>query len=187
MIKEEKIFSKVLVIVSVIFILNFINLVYKYKISNKLTGLSIGENAYNFYETMPQDSKIFLFFQWSIIFFLLLYIAIRERTNYLNKKESIPKEYKNLNLDPSNTDLDSFYSLLKIKKEMELPLVEKIFKISPTLATEWSKLLVSGNLATLCYDKPGGEPVIKIREDNIPTICPEKPIEEPVNKIKEDK
>ena len=66
----------------------------------------------------------------------------------------------------ANTDLDSLYEALKKEKRIKLSSIMKVFNISEELATEWCKILETGNLATLNYPRMGDAEIVINSSDN---------------------
>jgi len=164
--EEKKIFPRMMFFTALILIVNIGSFVYKYgELKNGgLTGFSvttIEKTVLNIGE-MSFVSRIFLIVQWSIIFFVLIYAFFKDKSILVGKEEvnSInnfkgPKKNK--------TDLDVFHDILKKKKSLKISTVAKSFKVSNEVATDWSKILESGELATIEY--PGfGEPRVVIKE-----------------------
>jgi hypothetical protein len=60
------------------------------------------------------------------------------------------------------THLDSFYELLKEKKELKLADAAKLFNISDQLIFEWARILEAGDLAVL-YNPGIGKAVIRLK------------------------
>jgi hypothetical protein len=141
------------------------NFIYNYgDLKNKsLTGFSVStiKETVSKALNMPLISKIFLIIQWSLILIVLFYVFLKDKTISTAKEESNTdhkgqRRYK--------TDLDTLYDTLKKNKELKISTIARLFKISIDVATEWSKILEAGELATIEY--PGfGEPKIVIKEE----------------------
>lgn len=176
---EQKLFSRILVVVILIFIINIGVFVVKFgdiddgsEAINQtgFTGHSIGGDVAGLYLNLPLVSKIFLIVQWGLLALLLIYIGFRDKEVTKNQTE-----LSGINLNQirkkSETDLDALYNLLKQKQHLRVSTVSQAFDIKEDLAMEWGKILESGNLAYIDYPKFGG-PLIKIKsklisEENI--------------------
>jgi len=117
----------------------------------------------------PADSgtstiKMILFVgQWVALVALAVFIYIK----YLQKKRqqnvkidlSEFEKFKNIK---SGTDIDVLFSILQVKDELSLPVVEKIFNIDKEKALIWGKILEDHNLIVINYPV-FSEPVFKRR------------------------
>ncbi len=103
-------------------------------------------------------STIAFFGQWVLLIIAIL-LFLRHRRKGENPKP-IKVERKKGRTD---TDLDSFYKLLKKRGELKLSEVSKAFEIENDRALGWGKILENQNLASLEYPA-FSEPEIKIKE-----------------------
>jgi len=164
MAKEEKqIFSKVVVIIGIILLINMGLFFYRGKSpSGGLTGLSVKEMVTEVYKTTPFTLKIFLGAQWILLILLLIFAFREDRKVKSRKKELEGIDLKKMT-PKQGTDLDTLYNILKNKKQLRISTISKVFNINDKIAIEWCKILESGNLAILDY--PGiGEPIVKLIE-----------------------
>ena len=164
MTKEEKPFLvKAVIIVACIFIANIFVFLYKYSNSFEkgLTGLSIKDVASNVYTGLSLGSKIFLIIGWTFLFFILIFILIRDRG--LVSKEVSKIDLKKVSAG-SKTDLDTLYKILQDKKQLSIITISKLFNINEEIAMNWCQTLEEANLAVVDY--PGmGKPIIRLIEN----------------------
>ncbi len=163
---EKLLFHRMFLIVIMIFFINSAWFLYKYggMESSGLSGLSVKtvERTFVNLGNMPKISQIFLMVQWGLIFIVLFYTVAKDRMT-LNKR----KEVSSVNLKKKSmknkTDLDALYEILKKNKKLRISSIAKAFNVNDDTASEWCKILESGNLAEIDY--PGfGAPVVKIKE-----------------------
>ncbi len=160
-IKEEKpIFSKVMVVLGAIFLVNIFSFFYKYGNFNKgFTGFSIAETLTKVLD-IPLSSKIFLLVQWAALIFLLFFTIIKDKGMKSRKNELSGIDLKKVS-KTSGTDLDALYKILQEKKELRISTISKLFHVDKDIATEWCKILESSNLVEIDYPRMS-EPVVKI-------------------------
>jgi len=164
--EERKKFPRMMFLATIILFANIGGLVYKFGYFNNrgLTGFSVTtiEKVFLNIGEMSFVSRIFLIIQWTIVFFVLFYTFYKDKSVIFGKKEI--SSINNLKVSKKNrTDLDVFHEILKKKKSLKISNVAKSFNISKDVATDWSKILESGELATIEY--PGfGEPMVVIKE-----------------------
>ncbi len=173
-IKERKpIFSKVLMISSIVVLLNIGYLTYIIvKSPQKISGFSINENIFQSYNSLTFPVKIFMISQWIILLFILFYAAFRDKMIQKIKNENIDLHIQR-NPDKNKTDLDVLYDILKDKKELPISAISKSFNVTKDIAMEWCKILESGELVSISY--PGfSEPFVCINEKEIKNIGSEK-------------
>jgi len=162
MAKEAKpVFLKVFLIVAVILVINLAFLFYFYGgLSGGMTGFSIGGSFSKIYAEMPQYSKIFIAFEWTILIFILIGAFIRDIGVKRNEVAGI--DIGDMT-GKTGTDLDKLYSILQNKNQVRISTISKAFKVNKEIAMGWCKILESGNLAVIDY--PGvGEPILKLNE-----------------------
>lgn len=170
--EEKRIFPRMMFFAALILLVNIGSFIYKYGElkSGGLTGFSVTslEKTVLNIGGMSFVSRIFLIVQWSIIFFVLIYAFFKDKSVLVGKEEvnsisSFKGSKKN------KTDLDVFHDILKKKKSLKISTVAKSFNVSKDVATDWSKILESGELATIEY--PGfGEPRVVIKEKEVENV-----------------
>ena len=177
---EKLLFKKVLLIAFVLFFVNAGWFVYEYGGENGsgLSGFSvktIGRTVFNLSE-MPKLSQIFLIAQWGLIFLVMVYTLAKDKIT-INKRKEISSFKVNSSSTKNKTDLDALYEVLKKNKKLRISSIAKAFRVSDDTASEWCKILESGDLAEIDY--PGfGVPVIKLKGKKVNT----EEIEEESNK-----
>lgn len=171
--EDKKIFPRVFLFIVLVFFINIGTFFYKYgDIKNKgLTGFSIfavKETTLNVLN-MSILSKIFFIVQWSFLLIVLVYAFFRDQSVSITSQKvdtiNVDKNAKRneKNAKKHKTDLDVLYDILKNRRQLNISTVSKSFNVSNEVATEWAKILESGELATIEY--PGfGEPKIVIKD-----------------------
>jgi len=111
---------------------------------------------------MPKISQIFLIAQWTLLILAIFYSVVHDKLNLKDRNQIFninSYKFKNKN----KTDIDILYSALKDKKSLKLSTISRAFRINKEVATEWCKILESGDLGVIDY--PGfGEPVLRLKE-----------------------
>jgi hypothetical protein len=125
-----------------------------------ISGLVIGEektqqiqsSLNSKYPNIAKPSRIALIIEWIV---LIIAIVASLAIEKMHPKDITPAITKPVTKGKSETDLDGLYSLLKEKKKLKLSAIAKIFKVSEETATDWAKILESGNLAAINYPRIG--------------------------------
>lgn len=123
------------------------------------TGNSIKETLSQFYETSTIGQRIFLSFQFFLLFLIVVAIVVIIK-NVTHTKDLF--QYNNfMEKGRSKTDLDSLYKILKEKKSMSISDISRVFKVDLEVALGWAKILESGDLAIIEYPR-FGKPILTI-------------------------
>ena len=129
-----------------------------------LTGFSVKTTTINIYTSIAPISRIMLIAQWFLIMPLIIFLFIK-KSRAKEKKELVGIDIKQI-IKNSKTDLDALYTVLKIKKQLRISSISKLFEIEKELATEWARILELGDLATIDY--PGiGEPIVILKKKKL--------------------
>jgi len=126
-----------------------------------LTGNSIKETLSQFYKTSSIGQRIFLLFQFFLLFLIVVAVV------FIVKNITHPKDLFRYNdfmeKGKSKTDLDSLYKILKQKKEISIDNISRVFGINLDVALGWAKILEGGDLAIIEYPR-FGKPILKLME-----------------------
>ena len=130
-----------------------------------MTGNSVREVVNTFYETSSINQRIFILSQvllliviCAVIFMIVKKFRVKQK---LFKNDYIIKGGNKR----SRTDLDVLYEMLKKKKEISMEDIEKVFRIDPEIALDWSKILENGDFAEIDYPR-FGKPVLRLLEED---------------------
>lgn len=132
-----------------------------------ISGLVIGETKQNELETTLQQnhpglsplSRGVLMGEWVLLIIAVIASLAIEKMHA--KKENVTISMKTIARGKSKTDLDTLYDLLKEKKKLKLSTIATLFHVTEETATDWAKILESGNLAAINYPRIG-EPELVI-------------------------
>jgi TM2 domain-containing membrane protein YozV len=159
--KEIPLFSKIMILVVVIILINVVIFMLGFR-NTDITGFSVTDSIAKIYGTLSPASKIFLIIQWILLVVLLVYLIVRNRFVSGGSEELSGIDLSEI-LKRSKTDLDALYSILQTKKHVRIMTISRLFKINQDLAMEWGKILENGNLAIIDYPGFGG-PSLKLLE-----------------------
>ncbi len=164
MVNKPYFFSKTLTLIFLILLINFGVIFYKFGRSNNITGMSIKDTIIVTYSETSFNAKIFLISEWIFLGLGLFLAFMSDKGAFINAQ----KELQDININTlsqgSKTNLDTLYKLLKIKKQLRISAISRIFNVEKDIAIEWGKILQSGNLVKIGYPSIG-EPIIKINEE----------------------
>lgn len=163
--KENKpFFKKAVLIVMFVILLNLgtFAMLYKNDFAGGISGMAIKQSVKNAYDETSPISKIFLLSQWALLILFLITSFVRDRV-LLKSNEKINGIELTKAQKGTQTDLDTLYETLKMKKELGISNIAKTFKVNKEIAMGWAKTLESSKLAIIDY--PGiGSPVLKLAE-----------------------
>lgn len=104
--------------------------------------------------------------QWVI----LLLVVILAYTKFLKHRREENQKIENFSIPSKNstaeTDMDTFYNLLKEKKSLSVGTIAKLFNIPKEKAIEWAKILENHDLATIEYPA-FSDAEVNIKEEEI--------------------
>ncbi len=160
---EKLIFSKVFLIVAVIFFINIGMQIFSYWKGSKVTGLSVGETIVELYNNIPITTRIFIGAQWVILLFLLIFVYIKDKKIKVMKDEVEKIDLEKAS-ENSKTDLDVLYNLLKEKKQLKISTLARVFNVKEDIVIGWCKTLEASNLVTVEYPT-AGDAIVKIVEE----------------------
>ena len=140
--------------------------IYFSKMRISIMGFSVKNVGFGIFTGLKtlDFSTIAFIVQWLLILIVVIffYVKFLKHKKEEEGKKSVINVERKKGTDKAETDLDTFYNLLKEKKHIKISDVSKIFKIDNEKALEWCKILENHELASIEYPA-FSEPEIEIK------------------------
>ncbi len=121
-----------------------------------VTGFAVSEGNGKFTISLA----IFIL-QWVALIILVIIFYVRHLRKKNQKTIGVDfGEFEKLRKSKTGTDIDVLYSVLQIKKEVPLSVIQKVFNLPKQKALVWCKILEDHSLAIINYPA-FSEPILK--------------------------
>ncbi|MEK6850559.1 MAG: hypothetical protein AABX85_03215 [Nanoarchaeota archaeon] len=129
--------------------------------TNSISGLSIKkipENQNN--AVFPFFSEMFIVLEWMFLILGTVFMILKQKIDLRKEIINLYITKKYYTHEKKQTDIDVLYGILQEKKHLKIASISKVFHIPRETATEWAKILESGNLASMYYPQFGDPEII---------------------------
>ena len=130
-----------------------------------IKNLQITNTIATNYHELSTRSRLIIAGEWLLILVIILVVLVKGkmRANKIEKIKVDPSLLTKYKKSRSETDIDVLYEILKEKKNLTFPMIEKLFNVKRQIVMNWGEILESGNLAEIRYPTVG-DPRLVLKE-----------------------